>query len=102
MSLTEERIARLAGEDSTRRLAALYGEEQAERQKERYAELLRRHCELFGDREKVELVSAPGRAEIGGNHTDHNNGRVLAAAVDMDALCAVSPRDDGKVVFHSE
>ena len=102
MSLTEERIARLAGADSTRRLAALYGEEQAERQKERYAELLRRHCELFGDREKVELVSAPGRAEIGGNHTDHNNGRVLAAAVDMDALCAVSPRDDGKVVFHSE
>ena len=46
--------------------------------------------------------SAPGRTEIGGNHTDHNRGRVLAASVNLDALCAASPRTDEIVHFESE
>ena len=33
--------------------------------------------------------SAPGRTEIGGNHTDHQRGRVLAAAVNLDTVAAV-------------
>ncbi|MBI9110659.1 galactokinase family protein [Maridesulfovibrio ferrireducens] len=37
------------------------------------------------------IASAPGRTEIGGNHTDHNNGRVLAAAVNLDCLSIFSP-----------
>ena len=37
--------------------------------------------------------SAPGRTEIGGNHTDHQRGRVLAAAVDLDTVAAV--RENG-------
>ena len=37
--------------------------------------------------------SAPGRTEIGGNHTDHQRGRVLAAAVDLDTRAAV--RENG-------
>ena len=36
------------------------------------------------------FVSAPGRTEVVGNHTDHNKGRVLAAAVDLDTVAAVS------------
>lgn len=36
-------------------------------------------------------VSAPGRTELGGNHTDHQNGQVLAAAVDMQVSAAVAP-----------
>jgi len=71
-------------------------------QRQRYAALVRRHAELFGEKEGLKLISAPGRTEIGGNHTDHNHGRVLAAAVNLDALAAVSPRDDLKVRFHSE
>lgn len=43
-----------------------------------------------------------GRTEIGGNHTDHNRGKVLAAAVNLDTLAAVSPRADGVVNIHSE
>ena len=35
--------------------------------------------------------SAPGRTEIGGNHTDHQRGRVLAAAVNLDTVAAVRP-----------
>ena len=37
--------------------------------------------------------SAPGRTEIGGNHTDHQRGRVLAAAVDLDMRAAVRVTD---------
>jgi galactokinase len=44
-----------------------------------------------GGREEVRLFSCPGRTELSGNHTDHNRGRVLAAAVHLDALAAVSP-----------
>ncbi|MFQ9448418.1 MAG: galactokinase family protein [Christensenellales bacterium] len=46
--------------------------------------------------------SAPGRTEIGGNHTDHNNGRVLAAAVNLDTIACVSRTDDNAIVVDSE
>ena len=39
----------------------------------------------------VRYYSAPGRTEIGGNHTDHQRGRVLAAAVNLDTIAAVRP-----------
>ncbi|MFC1620503.1 galactokinase [Candidatus Neomarinimicrobiota bacterium] len=55
---------------------------------------------LEGDR--LYFVSAPGRTELGGNHTDHNHGKVLCAAVQNDTLAAVVPRDDGKVCVKSE
>ena len=63
--------------------------------------LLARHDEAFRSAETA-LFSAPGRTEIGGNHTDHNNGRVLAASVNLDTLCAAAPREDMLVRFHSE
>lgn len=55
---------------------------------------------LEGD--SLSFVSAPGRTELGGNHTDHNHGKVLCAAVQNDTLAAVVPRDDGKVRIRSE
>ncbi len=102
MQSTEERISKLNLPETENRLKVLYGEDQLDSQKARYAALLRRHRELFGENEQVLLVSAPGRTEIGGNHTDHNNGRVLAAAVNLDALSAVSSREDMLVRFYSE
>ena len=48
------------------------------------------------------LFSAPGRTELGGNHTDHNLGVVLCAAVQKDMLAAVSKRVDNKVVIRSD
>jgi galactokinase len=48
------------------------------------------------------FASAPGRVEVGGNHTDHNHGRVLAAAIDLDAIAAAAPMDDGLIVLTSE
>ncbi len=104
MGHTEDRIRELDSQHVREQLRYLYGGDEAllKRQQERYATLIRCHAELFGIKEDVRLISAPGRTEIGGNHTDHNNGRVLAAAVNLDALCAVSPRDDLTVCFHSE
>ena len=96
MSHTEAMIRKLDTEKVRAQLRYLYGEDETllKTQQERYTRLIRRYAELFGDREGVQLISAPGRTEIGGNHTDHNHGRVLAAAVNLDALCAAGPRDD--------
>lgn len=46
--------------------------------------------------------SAPGRTEVCGNHTDHNHGKVTAAAVDLDIIAAVVKTDDGLVRVKSE
>ena len=104
MSRADEMILNLDTDPVKEQLRYLYGtdEELLKKQQARYAALIRRHAELFGDRADVQLISAPGRTEIGGNHTDHNHGRVLAAAVNLDALCAASPREDLKVRFFSE
>ncbi len=104
MSYADETIRKLGTEAVRKQFRFLYGEDErlVKTQEERYGALVRRHTELFGDRADVQLISAPGRTEIGGNHTDHNRGRVLAAAVNLDALCAASPREDMKVRFHSE
>ena len=61
-------------------LKTLYGAEAAEQQK-RYEELSAYFAEEFGDANALSYFSAPGRTEVGGNHTDHNNGKVLAAAL---------------------
>ncbi|GMO41552.1 MAG: galactokinase [Treponemataceae bacterium] len=49
----------------------------------------------------VRFFSVPGRAELCGNHTDHNGGKALAVAVGLDALAAVTPRDDNIVFLRS-
>ena len=104
MGHTEEIIRELDTEKIRAQLRYLYGEDEIllKTQQERYAGLILRYTELFGDKENIQLISAPGRTEIGGNHTDHNHGRVLAAAVNLDALCAAGPRDDMRVRFYSE
>ena len=72
-------------------LSQLYGAAAVPVQKERYAELLNAHRERFGERAGLQFVSAPGRTEIAGNHTDHNHGRVLAAAINLDTIAATAP-----------
>ena len=99
----ETMVQALETPEAAAQLGRLYGNdpETIEKQMARYGAMIRQHRKLFGDRGNVFLVSAPGRTEIGGNHTDHNHGRVLAAAVNLDTLCAVTPRNDMTVQFHS-
>ena len=66
------------------------------RPRARYGKLLADFLERYGDREGL-LFSVPGRTEISGNHTDHNNGCVLAASVDIDII-AVAAKTEGMTV----
>ena len=50
---------------------------------------------------ELRLFTAPGRTELGGNHTDHNQGKVLAASIQLDQAAVAAPRQDGIVVFRS-
>ena len=79
--------------------SALYGSEPATlaAQRERSSTLVDRFAEEYGADREVRLYSAPGRTEIGGNHTDHNNGVVMAAAVNLDVVAVVSPNEDNVV-----
>ena len=83
-------------------IAGLYGSTQAPRQTERYRGLLRGMEETFGPGERLAVFSAPGRTEIGGNHTDHQHGRVLAGSVDLDVIAAVAPSGDRTIRVQSE
>ena len=47
--------------------------------------------------EEIRLFTAPGRTELGGNHTDHQHGLVLAAAVDVDTAAAAAPNGTDKI-----
>lgn len=82
-------------------LAELYGAEAVKTQRARYLMLEREFAAQFGENENEALFSAPGRSEIGGNHTDHQLGRVLAAAVTVDVCAVAAPRNDNLVRIHS-
>lgn len=67
-------------------------------QEERYGKALDRFVELYGDKD-VEMYSAAGRSEVGGNHTDHQHGCVLAASINLDTIGIVAKKEGGiKVV----
>lgn len=84
-------------------LQNLYGNEEKilSYQRTRYRNAIRKFIDLYGEN-SIELYSAPGRTEICGNHTDHQNGMVLAASVNLDAIAVVSPTDTGSIEFVSE
>lgn len=67
----------------------------------RYTAALESFESRFGDK-AAGIFSAPGRAELAGNHTDHQRGCVLAAAVNMDILAVAAPREDSRVFVCSE
>lgn len=82
-------------------LTRLYGQTALESARSRCAQLLEEFSQAFGT-EATALFSAPGRTEVGGNHTDHQHGRVLAAAVDLDILAAAAPNDTGVIRVQSQ
>ena len=84
------------------RLTEVYGSAEATFQQVRYSKLAESFENDFSENADLRFFSAPGRTEVGGNHTDHNNGKVLAAAINLDAVAAVSQRDDGIICVNSE
>lgn len=80
----------------------LYGTDQKvlKAQADRYASLLNDFQKTYGT-DDVQLFSSPGRTEIGGNHTDHNFGRVLAGAVNLDNIAVVAANGSNVVRIKS-
>ena len=66
-------------------------------QRERYNRVADEFEKLFGEKPTA-FFSAPGRTEVGGNHTDHNFGCVLAAGVSLDVIAAVAPDTEENVI----
>jgi galactokinase len=96
MANTETLLSKLnAGNDSFKKL---YGNDPAEliKNSQRYQNLLKQFVNDFGNAD-AEFFSSPGRTEIGGNHTDHNYGRVLAGAVNLDNV-AIAARNNTNTV----
>ncbi|MGN0557800.1 MAG: galactokinase [Acutalibacteraceae bacterium] len=69
---------------------------------DRYNEAIDEFVALFGDNDELRLFSAPGRTEIGGNHTDHQRGCVLAAGVDLDVIAVVKKNDENIIRIKSK
>lgn len=72
-------------------------DEAVKEQHERYVSLANDFAEIFSEDREARLFSAPGRTEVGGNHTDHNHGRVLAAGINLDAIAVASKNDENIV-----
>ena len=81
----------------------LYGTKPAElvRNAKRYTDLLTQFNASFGEKDP-EFFTSPGRTEIGGNHTDHNWGRVLAGAVNLDNVCVAAKNNSDVIRILSE
>lgn len=70
-------------------------------QSERYQKAIQQYEGLYGQG-PVELFSAPGRSEVGGNHTDHQHGEVLAASINLDAIAVVGRTEDRTIRLLSD
>ncbi len=89
----------LEGKGLNNEFSAVYKEETFGNHYERFLKVVADFESLYGNTEgrDVALFSAPGRSEIGGNHTDHNHGLVLAAGISLDAIAVASKNDEGIV-----
>lgn len=97
-------VKALENGSAQRKINEIYGNKKgtAEKQKIRFLGLLNNFRNIYPEYGSVELFSAPGRTEIGGNHTDHNAGRILAGAVDLDVIAAVVPNGANIISISSE
>lgn len=97
-------LNKITGGKAANAFELLYGSNprSMEQQKVRYLDLIHNFSQTFPGHGEIELFSTPGRTEVGGNHTDHNAGRVLAAAVDLDIVAAVAKNDGDLIRIRSE
>ncbi|MDR2393399.1 MAG: galactokinase [Treponema sp.] len=107
--MNERLLHRLDSPQATAILASLYGPGELESARYRYKFLIQgirdvvsqEHPKQAWEKTAIRCFTAPGRTELGGNHTDHNHGKILAAAIQLDAVACVLPRTDKQVLFRS-
>ena len=73
-----------------------------EKAKARFLLAIDKFAAAYGEERDVFVLSVSGRSEISGNHTDHNHGKVIAAAINKDIIAIAAKRDDGIIRFRSE
>lgn len=101
MNLFEVKEA-LKGRKLDDSFSAVYTKEQYALQYERFLEVVKEFEAIFSaDSKEISLFSAPGRSEVGGNHTDHNHGKVLAASISLDVVAAASKNNDNIIRIKS-
>ena len=81
-------------------ISELYPDTEA--QKARLVGAIKSFVSMYGDERDISVFSVPGRTEVSGNHTDHNNGVVLAASINKDIIAVAAMREDGVIKFKSE
>ncbi len=103
MKAVSEIKAGLSNGTYSDKLAYLYSCKAEETQKyaDRYLDVIAEFEKTYGEAEELALFSAPGRTEIGGNHTDHQHGCVLAGSVNLDVIAAARPNGTNTVRIQS-
>ena len=104
MLKTKELIEKIEGGAFDEKLCELYvcKKDGCKAFAERFKNLIASYTSCFGESEELGLFSAPGRTEIGGNHTDHQHGAVLAASVNLDVIAAAAPNGSDIIRIQSE
>lgn len=104
MENLQSALTRIQKKENESAFFPLYGNgaQELEAAKKRYAQIAQSFSQTFENENEICFYSAPGRTEIGGNHTDHNHGRVLAAAVNLDVVAAAAANGDNTVRLKSE
>ncbi|MCH5210119.1 MAG: galactokinase [Oscillospiraceae bacterium] len=101
-SIIETKNALIAGEYNDK-LKYLYScdDSAVKKYAERYIDVIESFEDTYGEADEIALFSAPGRTEIGGNHTDHQHGCVLAGSVNLDVISAARPNGTNTVRIQS-
>ncbi|MCI7125980.1 MAG: galactokinase [Agathobaculum sp.] len=104
MATAKQLITRIEAGEFDGVFGRLYAHDAAviETQRKRYIQTIQEFEECFGEGRDLRIYSAPGRTELGGNHTDHNNGVVMAAGVNLDIIAVVSKNDNNVINFKSK
>ena len=88
----KELLNKIESSNASEYFKKLYGNDKTDSAQHRYKTLIKGMVQNFPEsNHDLRIFSAPGRTELGGNHTDHNFGKVLAASIQLDAAALVSP-----------
>ena len=93
-------LIQLLSDGGLEKYSSLYAD--LDRARDRIIEGINRFASHYGWEREIAVLSVPGRSEIIGNHTDHNNGMVMAGAINRDIIAIVSRNDTNSIRFFSE
>ena len=98
----EDIISKISNGELDDSLKYLYVTPDVSKHRDRYMSVINGYEEVFGKADELALFSAPGRTEIGGNHTDHQHGCIIAGSVNLDIIAAVSLNNENVVRIKSK